>query len=114
MDNKLEYQVLIMQALNDKLASEFNKIKYDMKKIYYDSTKMRSDMNEIKTILTQIMSQKWNPSPDNMDSSKAQDTSTELTAYKKTPPLEGRHSTKIVACGLSDIISYHQNYMNSS
>ena len=41
---------------------------YDMKKRYYGFTKIQSDMNKIKTIITQMMSQKYNSSPDKKDS----------------------------------------------
>ena len=56
--NKLEDQILIIKASNEKLSSDFTNIKCDMKKIDYGYTKMSSDMNEIKKIITQMMSQK--------------------------------------------------------
>ena len=98
MDNKLEYKVVIMQAPNYKLASEFNKIKFDMNKRHSESTNMRYDMNKIKKMLTHMMSQKHHSSPYNMYSPKAQDPFTALPAYKNSPTLEVRHSTK--NCGM--------------
>ena len=62
------------------------------------------------------MDQNQNPNsfPDNMDSPKAQDTATVVPDNKKDPPLEGSNSTKIVACGIPNMILDHQNYINSS
>ena len=45
MDNNLEYQVIIMQYSNEKLASGFTEMKYDTKKRDSESTNIRSDMN---------------------------------------------------------------------
>ena len=53
-------------------------------------------------------------SPYQKDSPKAQDTTTVVPANRRAPPLDGGHSTKMVACGLSNMISAHQNYMSSS
>ena len=47
-----------------------------------------------------------NPSPDNMDSPKAQDPTTAVLANKKAPPLEGVHSTKNW-CHVGSQIGYH-------
>ena len=65
--NKLEDQVLIMQASNYKQASELTKMKSDMKKRYYESTKMRSDISYTNTTITQTMSHKQNYLPENMN-----------------------------------------------
>ena len=81
MDNKLEEKVLIVQASNEKLASEF--------------TEMKSDITDIKTTFKQIIAQKHHSSPGNMDSPKAQDTETLFLYTNKAPPLEGGNYMKI-------------------
>ena len=53
-------------------------------------------------------------SPHKRDSPKSQYFTTVLRANKKSFPLEVRHSTKLVACGFSNMISAHQNCMNYS
>ena len=95
MYNKLEDQIIIMQAMNDKLASEFTEMKSNMKNRYSESTKMRSDMKNIKTMLNRIVSKKDNYLPHNMHTPKAQDTSSMFPSNKKDSPLKGRHSMKI-------------------
>ena len=42
----------------------------------------------------------YNSSPDNMDPPKDQDPTIVVLSNKKAPPLEGVHSTKMVACEL--------------
>ena len=61
----------------------------------------------VEKIMDQIKS--LNYSPENMDPPKAQDPTTTFLANKNAPPLEGGRSTKMVACGLSKMISAHQN-----
>ena len=100
MNNKLENQVLILQASNYKLASEFTKMNSDTKKRDYEFTYMRHDMNKIKTMITNMMSQKHNYSPYNMDKLKAQDPSTAVSSNKNIPPLEGGNYTKLMSSGL--------------
>ena len=60
MDNKFDDQVLIVQVLREKLASEFTKIKLNTKKRNSESTNMKSDMKNTKTMLTQMIIQKHN------------------------------------------------------
>ena len=84
-----------MQAMNDKLASDFTEIKSNKKKRYSESTKMRSDMINIKTMLNWIVINKDNYLPNNMYSSRAQDILTAVPDDKKASPLEGGHSMKI-------------------
>ena len=84
-----------MQASNEKLASDFTEMKYDIKKIYSEYTKIRSDMSETDKVLTQMMIRKHNSSLDKIYSPKAQYPSTAVTDNKKSPPLEGGNSTKI-------------------
>ena len=85
-----------------------------MKKIYYEFTDMKSEMTDIKTYLKHVLVQNQNSSPDHMDSLKDQDINYEVPDNKKAPPLEGRNPKKMVACGLSNMRSSHQNSMNSS
>ena len=96
MDNKFEDQVLTMEALNEKIASEFTDMKYDTKKRYYGSTKMRYDMNNIKTMLTNMLIRKLYSFPEKMDSPKAQDPSNLVLPNNKYLTLEGVNSTKNV------------------
>ena len=77
----------------------------------YDS-KLGNLMEMIKNIMDK--NQNSNYSPDNMDSPKAQDSTTVVPANKKALPLEGGNSTKMVICRLSNMRSAHQNSMNSS
>ena len=48
------------------------------------------------------------------DTSNPPEPITVVTANRRAPPLEGGHSRKMVACGLSKMISAHQNNMSSS
>ena len=66
----------------------------------------------IESMMDQIKISKY--SPDKKYSPKAQDPTTVVPANKKSTPLEGGNSTKMVACGLSNIRSYQQHYMKSS
>ena len=95
MGNKLKYQVVIIQALNEKVSSEFTNMRSNMKKRDYGSTKIRSDINGIKTIFTHIMSQKHHSYRDDMDSPKSLDHSTAFPSNNKAAPLEGVHYTKL-------------------
>ena len=49
-----------------------------------------------------------------MYSPKDQDPTTVVPVNKKDPRLEDNHSKQLVACGLSNMISVHQNSMNYS
>ena len=49
-----------------------------------------------------------------MDSQKSQDLTTEVPDNNNSLQLEDGNSTKLVACGISNMISDHQNYINSS
>ena len=66
----------------------------------------------IASMMDQIIIYK--SSPHKKDSPKTMDTTTVVPANKKAPTLEVRHYTKKVSCGLSNMISYHQNDMNPS
>ena len=70
MDNKLEDQVLIMKALNERLSSDFTKMKSDMNNIYSEYNKRSYYMNKINTIINRMMSQKHNFLLENMYSPK--------------------------------------------
>ena len=73
----------------------------------YDS-KLGNLMEMIKNIMDK--NQNSNYSPDNMDSPKAQDSTTVIPANKKVPPLEGEHSTKIGGMWtLKHKIHHHQD-----
>ena len=107
MDNKLEYQVLIMQDSQDNLTSGITDMKSDMTKIDFY-------MNKIKKILTQMMNQKHNSSPEKKYSPKPQDPTTVVPDRKKALPLNGGNFTELVACGISNMRSSQKNYINSS
>ena len=49
-----------------------------------------------------------------MDSPKDQNPTNVEPANKKSPPLEGGNSKKMVTYGISNMRLAHQNYMNSS
>ena len=55
--------------------------------------------------------QNYNSLPGNMYSKKSQDSSTVVRANKKDPTLEGGNYIKLVAFGLSNMQSDHQNHM---
>ena len=67
---------------------------YNKKKIDYDMKKRVSDMNKIKKMLTQIMNQKHNYSPENKYPPNSQNTTTVVPDTKKDQPLERGNSTK--------------------
>ena len=70
MVTKLEDQVLIMKALNERLSSDFTKMKSDMNNIYSEYNKRSYYMNKINTIINRMMSQKHNFLLENMYSPK--------------------------------------------
>ena len=84
MDNKSYEQLLIIQATID---SNMQDCYEKMKNLTADVTAM------ITSIMDHIKISKY--SPDKKDSPKAQDNTTVVPANKKSPPLEGGHSTKI-------------------
>ena len=96
INNELEDQFIIMQASDDKLASEFTKMNSDTKKRDYEFNYMRYDMNKNKTMLTNMMSHKHNYSPYNTDKPKAQDPSTAVPFNKNIPQLEVENYTKLM------------------
>ena len=64
------------------------------------------------SMMNQIESSKY--SPYKKDSPKNKDPTTLVPANKRDPSLEGGHSKKMVTCGLSNMKSANQNYMNYS
>ena len=84
MDNNSDYQLLIMQATIES-NNQYSDDK--IKKLTADLTGI------IASMMDQIKISK--SSPDKKDSPKSQDTTTVVPANKKSPPLEGGHSTKI-------------------
>ena len=84
MDNNSDYQLLIMQA-----TIESNN--------QYSDGKIKNLTADLTGIIASMMNQIKisKSSPDKKDSPKAQDTTTVVPANKKSPPLEGGHSTKI-------------------
>ena len=66
----MEDQVLIMKALNERLSSDFTKMKSDMNNIYSEYNKRSYYMNKINTIINRMMSQKHNFLLENMYSPK--------------------------------------------
>ena len=53
-------------------------------------------------------------SPTHKDTLTLPGHTTLVPANRRAPPLEGRHSKKLVVCGPSNMISAHQNSMRSS
>ena len=84
MDNKSDFQLLIIQATIESNKQDSNE---KTKKLTADLTGM------IASMMDQINMSKY--SPYKKDSPKAQDTTTMVLDNKKSPPLEGGHSTKI-------------------
>ena len=107
MNNKLEDQVLIIKASQEKLTSYITDMKYGINKRDSDMMKIDHDMKNIKKMFTQMVNHKHKSQAENKDSPKFQDPTTVVPANKKAPPLEGGHSTKIGGmCTLKhDIIS---------
>ena len=84
MDNNSDYQLLIMQAIIES-NNQYSDDK--IKKLTADLTGIIASMMDQIRISTS--------SPDKKDSQKAQDSTTVVPANKKSPPMEGGHSTKI-------------------
>ena len=103
MNNKSDDHLPVIKA-----KIEANRKDYDEK--IMKLTEYLTEM--ISSMMDQIKISKF--SPDNKDSPKAQDTTTLAPDNNRDLPLEGGHSTKMVACGLSNMTSARQNYMNSS
>ena len=87
MYNKLKDQVLIIQALNEKIASEFIDMNSDTKKRYSEFSKMKCDINDMKSVInyirkmcTHMMSQKHHSLTYKMDPPNARDTFTSFPA----------------------------------
>ena len=102
MDNKSDVQFLIMQA-----TIEVNK--------QYCGEKMKKLTEDLTAIITSIMDQIniSKSSLDHKDSPKPKDPTNLFPNNRRAPSLEGGHYTKLVACGLSNMISSHQSSMNS-
>ena len=62
---------------------------------------------EIKALLNKLLGQNQTPLPENMGSPKSQDPTAVVLANNKDPPLEVGHSTKMLACGLSNMKPAH-------
>ena len=92
-----------MQATIDSTRQDYDE---KMNKIAEEPTEI------IVSMMDQIKISK--PSLVNKYSPKSQHPTTLVLAKKRSPPLEGGHSTKLMACGLSNMRSDHQNYMNYS
>ena len=100
---KSDYQLLIMQDTIEEKRQDYDE---KTKNTTEDLTSM------ITSMVDQIKISK--SSPEKRDSSKYQDTTTMLLDNNRAPPLEGVHLQKMVACGLSNMKSAHQNSMKSS
>ena len=83
MDNKSDYQLLIMQDTIEEKRQDYDE---KTKNTTEDLTSM------ITSMVDQIKISK--SSPEKRDSSKAQDTTTMVLDNNRAPPLEGVHSTK--------------------
>ena len=64
-------------------------------------------MDEIKTLIKKVLVQNKTSFPENMDPPKSQYPTTVIPANKKAPTLEGGLSKKLVAFGISNMISAH-------
>ena len=103
MGNKLDDQFLLIQASID----DNNQASDEKMNKYY------SALDEIRTLIKQVTVHYQNSLPNNMDSPKSQYHNTVVLGNSKASLLGGGNSKKLVACGLSNMISYHQNSINS-
>ena len=104
MDNKSYEQLLIMQdtiEANMKYSDDKTKNTTEYLKAMTTST--------ITSMMDQINISKF--SIYQKDSPKAQGPNTVFPAYRRASPLDVVHYTKIVACGISNMISDYQNSM---
>ena len=104
MKKNLDDQLLIIQYLiyNNKKDSEKSQ------KVY------QSEINDLKFIRAQIIVKMYKFSPEKVEPPNAQYPENLVPANNKSQPLEGENFTKRVECGLSNMISDHQNYINFS
>ena len=103
LDNKSDDHLLIVQGTIESSRQDSDK---KAKNLTEDLIEMiASMMDQIKILKS---------SPDKKDSPKAQDPNTVVPDNNKSPPLEGGHYKRMVACGLSNIKSAQQKYINSS
>ena len=96
IDNKSDEQLLVMQATIDANRQDYDE---KIKKLKEDLTSMIKSMMDHIKILEYF--------PDKNYSPKSQYPITVVPDNNKDPSLEGGHSKKLVACGLSNMISYH-------
>ena len=104
MDNKSYEQLLIMQdtiEANMKYSDDKTKNTTEYLKAMTTST-ITSMMDHINIFKFSIYQK---------DSPKAQGPNTVFPAYRRASPLDVVHYTKIVACGISNMISDYQNSM---
>ena len=114
MGNKLDFRFLVMKfcvytnnQYTDELKKCFDSLKKKMNKHYFESA-------NIDSLINKVPGHNKTSSPDNMDSPQAQYLTNVVPANKKATSLGGGHYTKLVACGISNMRSAHQNYMNSA
>ena len=94
-------------------------IKYYKQDSYEKMEKWSEDFKTISAVLSDPINKSnqinaMSSSPTQKDTSTPPDPSTLVPANRRDPPLEWGHSTKLVACGSSNMISAHQNSMSSS
>ena len=82
----------------------------------YSDENMNNLTEDLTAMITSTMNQIKisKSSPDRKDSSKEQNPTNVVPTNKRVTTLEGVHSTKIVACGLSSMRSSDKDSMESS
>ena len=95
MENKLDYQKLVMQYSIDTNKEATDELKQDFDYIKKKLNKYDLEFSKIKALLNKVLGQNQNYSPDRMDSPKYQDPTTVVMANNKSPPLEVGNSIKI-------------------
>ena len=110
MDRKLNGHIFVMKSSVDTNKMSL-KNKKNNNELNNKLNRNDFDMEDFRIIINQFLVHYQNSSPENMDSKNSHNPTTAFLANKKALPLEGEEK---VACGFSNMISAHQNSMNSS
>ena len=95
MNNKVYYQLLVIQALVDNNKRVTDKIKQNNDELKNKLNRNYFEFSEIKLLLNRFMGHNQTSSPEQVDSPKSQDLATVVLDKKRYPPLRVGHSTKI-------------------
>ena len=113
MDSKSDEKFIIIQS-----TIEVKRQEMDEKKINTDEklTNITEDLRFLTPTITSMMDQtKYSKfSLDQKDTSNPPEPTTVVPVNRRAPPLDGGNYEKMVACGISNMRSAHQNSMNYS